>query len=185
MVPEAAYANTIPLLFPTSNEIVQEYCDFIPLLLANLTTFVCDYIARQKMQGTHLNSYILEQLPIAPAEIFNRKFGPKTAAQIIRDDVLHLTYVSHDMAGFAQSQGYSGPPFAWDEEDRLHRRARLDALFFHLYGIEPKDIKYILSTFPIVIREETQKYGSFRSEKLILGYYNALAAGKPDADIAG
>jgi hypothetical protein len=30
-----------------------------------------------------------------------------------------------------------------------------------------------------------QKYGSFRSQALILGYYNALAAGKPDADISG
>ena len=23
----------------------------------------------------------------------------------------------------------------WDEEDRAHRRAKLDALFFHLYGV--------------------------------------------------
>jgi hypothetical protein len=137
------------------------------------------------MQSTSLNLYIFEQLAIVPSDRFNRKFGAKSAADIIRDDVLHLTYVSRDMAGFAESQGYSGSPFAWDEEDRLRRRARLDALFFHLYGIEPDDIRYILSTFPIVIREETQKYGSFRSEKLILGYYNALAAGKPDADISG
>jgi hypothetical protein len=185
LVPVCAYANTLPLLLPDPKTSPDEYMECAVMFVATLATFVCDYIARQKMQGTHLNSYILEQLPVIPPQKFNRKFGAETAAEIIREDVLHLTYVSHDMAGFAESQGYSGSPFAWDEEDRLRRRARLDALFFHLYGIAPEDIKYILSTFPIVIREETQKYGSFRSEKLILGYYNALAAGKPDADISG
>jgi hypothetical protein len=185
IVPKAAFGNKLPLLLPTKESSVTHYLRFIPLLAANLSSFICDFVCRQKMQSTSLNLYIFEQVAVAPAENFDRKFGAKSAAEIIREDVLHLTYVSHDMAGFAESQGYSGSPFAWDEEDRLRRRARLDALFFHLYGIAPEDIKYILSTFPIVIREETQKYGSFRSEKLILGYYNALAAGKPDADISG
>jgi hypothetical protein len=51
-------------------------------------------------------------------------------------DVLHLTYTAHEMAPFARDQGYDGPPFRWDEEDRLRRRARLDAVFFQLYGLD-------------------------------------------------
>ena len=88
------------------------------------------------------------------------------------------------MAGFAESQGYTGPALCLGRSGPPAPPRRLDALFFHLYGIEPENIRYILSTFPIVIREEIQKYGDFRSEKLILGYYNALAAGDPDAPIA-
>jgi hypothetical protein len=43
-----------------------------------------------------------------------------------------------------------------------------------------------LSAFPIVKREEEQRYeGRFRTRDLILGYMAALAAGAPDANIAG
>jgi hypothetical protein len=52
------------------------------------------------------------------------------------------------MAPFARSQGYDGKPFPWDEEDRLKRRARRDALFFHLYGLDREAADYILGTFP-------------------------------------
>ena len=99
--------------------------------------------------------------------------------------MLHLTYTAHDMAGFARDQGYDGPPFRWNEEDRLRRRARLDALFFHLYGLDREEADYVLGTFPIVRREEEARWGRFRSRRLILDYMAALAAGAPDAAVAG
>jgi hypothetical protein len=40
-----------------------------------------------------------------------------------------------------------GPPFARGEESRLHRRARLDAVYFHLYGLNRDEADYVLSTF--------------------------------------
>lgn len=133
-----------------------------------------------------MNFYITEQLPIIPPEAYASRFGPRTAGDIIREDVLHLTYTARDMAAFALDQGYDGPPFVWDEEDRLRRRARLDAVFFHLYGLDRDDAGYVLSTFPIVRREEEQRYqGRFRSRDLILGTMAALAAGAPDAKVAG
>ncbi len=144
-----------------------------------------DYVARQKVQGQHVNFYIVEQLPFVLPGAYARRFGSKTAEQIIRDDVLRLTYVSHDMEAFARDQGHEGPPFAWDEEDRLRRRARLDALFFHLYGLDRDDAAYVLGTFPIVEREERERWGRFRSRDLILAYMAALAAGNPDAPVAG
>jgi hypothetical protein len=128
----------------------------------------------------------MEQLAIVPPEAFARRFGSKTAEAIIREDVLRLTYTSHDMAAFARDQGYEGQPFAWDQEDRLRRRARLDALFFHLYGLDRDEAEYVLGTFPIVRREEEARFnGRFRSRDLILGYLAALAAGNPGAAVAG
>jgi hypothetical protein len=184
IIPKSGAGNSLPIL-ESEVDFENEYERFITAILANLNCLAFDFVLRQKLHGNNLNWFVLEQLPVVPPQKYAQKFGAKTGEKIVQDDVLRLTYVSHDMAGFAVSQGYTGPPFAWDEEDRLRRRARLDALFFHLYGIGPEDIKYILSTFPIVIREEVEKYGSFRSEKLILGYYNALAAGHPDAAVAG
>ena len=44
----------------------------------------------------------------------------------------------------------------------------------------------VLGTFPIVRREEEARFqGRFRSRDLILAYMAALAAGAPDAPVAG
>ena len=45
------------------------------------------------------------------------------------------------------------------------------------------DVRYVFSTFPIVERQETEAYGSYRSREFCLGYMNALAAGDPEAEI--
>ena len=107
-----------------------------------------------------------------------------TALELVRDHVLRLTYTAHDMAPFAHDLGYDGPPFIWDEEQRRHLRARLDALYFHLYGINRDDADYILSTFPIVKREDEAQFGSYRTRDLILAYINALAAGDTETIVA-
>ncbi|MGA9864994.1 MAG: restriction endonuclease [Acetobacteraceae bacterium] len=178
LVPSVACGNTLPLLLSDDSGLA-------PLLLANLNALVLDFVARQKVQGQHLNHYIVEQLPVVPPDAYTRRFGAKTAEAIVRDDVLHLTYVADDMAGFARDQGHAGPPFAWEEEDRLCRRARLDAVFFHLYGLDRDDADYVLGSFPIVRREEEQRWGRYRSRDLTLGFMAALAAGEPDAAVAG
>ena len=119
------------------------------------------------------------------------RFGPKTAEKIVREAVLELTYTAHDMEPFARDMGYVDkagkvkPPFTWDKARRLHLRAKLDALFFHLYGVTDRDdIRYIYSTFPIVERKEKADYGGvYRSCELCLAWMNALAAGDPDEEI--
>ena len=128
---------------------------------------------------------------ISPDKFESEHFGAQSAAEIVRQAVLELTYTAHDMAPFARDMGYADaagavkPPFTWDEERRLVLRAKLDAVFFHLYGITDRDdIRYIYSTFPIVEREEKAAYGGiYRSCELCLAYMNALAAENPDAEI--
>ena len=109
----------------------------------------------------------------------------------MREAVLELTYTAHDMALFARDMGYVDeagevkPPFTWNVERRLILRSRLDAVFFHLYGVTDRDdIRYIYSTFPIVERQEKAAYeGVYRSCELCLAWMNALTAGDPDAEI--
>ena len=55
--------------------------------------------------------------------------------------------------------------------------ARLDALFFHLYGINRDDAAYILDTFPIVREQDEKAHGRYLTKALILAYMNAVAAG--------
>ena len=188
-VPFVGLGNTAPAIFV---ERLEGNESRPALLLANLGATILDFVARQKTQSTHLNWFIAEQLPVVPPDRYEAvRFGPKTAGEIVREAVLELTYTAHDMASFARDMGHVDaagdvlPPFVWDEERRLHLRAKLDAVYFHLYGVTDRDdVRYVYSTFPIVEREETAAYGTYRSRDLCLSWMNALAAGNPDAEIA-
>ena len=91
--------------------------------------------------------------------------------------MLRLSYTAHDLAPFARDLGYADAPFVWDETDRRHRLARLDALFFQLYGISREDAAYILDQFPIVKEQDQKAHGRYLTKDLILAYMNAVAAG--------
>jgi hypothetical protein len=53
--------------------------------------------------------------------------------------------------------------------ERQRLRAKLDAVYFHLYGVTDRDeVRYVYSTFPGVDREEMAAYGSYRSRELCL-----------------
>jgi hypothetical protein len=54
------------------------YRDFAPLLLSTLNSFVFDFAVRQKMQGTSLSWYIVEQLPFVPTTAYQAKVGTRT-----------------------------------------------------------------------------------------------------------
>ena len=181
-----AFGNKFPLLLPEQGERNEH------LLLANLNSIVFDFVARQKVQGQTLNLFILEQLPVISPESYREtSFGPKAAAQVVGEAVLELTYTAHNMAPFARDMGYLNDageveqPFAWNEERRLALRAKLDAVFFHLYGIMDRgDVRHVYGTFPIVERTQVKAYGSYRSQELCLAWMNALAAGNPDASLS-
>ena len=184
IAPRAGYGNSLPILFPIAPDKTEEYKEGSYLLAANMSAYAFDFVTRQKVQGQNLNWFIIEQLPvIAPAD-YDRQFGATTARDLVKDHVLRLTYTSHDMAPFARDLGYDGPPFSWDEEERRHLRARLDALYFHLYGLTREDAGYVLDTFPIVRREDKVAFGRYRTRDLILAYMNALAAGDTDSVVA-
>ena len=187
LFPAVGFGNKVPLLAPESS-VHNEW-----LLAANFNATVFDFATRQKVQGQTLNLFIVEQLPVVPPNLYEQiHFGDKTAAEVIRDAVLELTYTAHDLAPFAKDLGHVNaagevrPPFVWNAERRLHLQAKLDALFFHLYGLTNRDdIRYIYSTFPIVERQETAAQGHYRSRDLCLAWMNALDAGKPDAQVDG
>jgi hypothetical protein len=131
-------------------------------------SFAFDYVARSKIQGNHLNWFIVEQLSVVPHSAYSHAFGPKTAAEIVKDHLLRLTYTALDTQPFAREMGYEGAPFIWNEAERRHWRARLDARYFHLYGItDEADIRYILLSFPIVERKAAPRQGN-RVKKCVI-----------------
>lgn len=171
IIPRMAAGHTFLLMFPDQD------IHHTPCLMANINSFVLDYVARQKIGGTHLNYFIMKQLPALPPSQYDQnhpliKNGPISAW--ISKRVLELTYTSWELKPLAEECSYFGPPFTWDKERRFLIRCEIDALFFHLYGITRDDADYILETFPIVKRKDMAAHGEYRTKRLILECFDAM-----------
>lgn len=172
-----AVGHTCPIIFPG--------CEAVEagLFVASLCTFANDFIARQKIGGTHLTYGYFNQFPVLPPTTYTRPCPWSGNGETLRDwllpRVLELTYTAWDLEPFAQDCGFNGPPFRWDEARRFLLRCELDAAFFHLYGIERDDVAYIMDTFPIVKRKDEAAHGSYRTKDTILEIYDAMISGQP------
>ena len=155
-------------------------------LVANLNAFIFDYVTRLKTPGMHVNVTIFNQLPVLPCSCMTAK-APWGGAGTVRDWVkvraLELIVTAWDLEALARDAAYEGPPFRWDPERRSLLRAELDAAFFHLYGISRDDTDYIMETFPIVKKNDEKAHGEYRTKRVILEIYDAMAeairTGKP------
>lgn len=147
-------------------------------LLANLNSFCFDYLARQKIGGTHLSDYVLKQLPAVEPERYEAPtpWDPRRALfDWVSDRVLELTFTGSNLAAFAGALGRDGPAFQWDEGRRELLLTELDAAFFHLYGLSEKDVDYVMGTFEIIKRKDEQKHGHYRTKSLIVDAYRRMS----------
>jgi hypothetical protein len=152
-------------------------------LLGNLTSFVFDFATRQKVGGMNFSFFIVNQLPVLPPNAYRWPCQwsiDEHLSDWLLARVLELTYTAWDLQPFAWDCSYDGPPFRWDEARRFLLRCELDAAFFHLYGIARDDVAYIMDTFPIVRRKDEAAHGEYRTRRVILELYDAMAAARAD-----
>ena len=173
IIPRAAVNHTFPLMMPTPDP------RLVAGLYANLSSIPFDYCARQKVGGLHLTYFTMQQLPALPPGAYTVP-APWAPSIPIRDwllpRVLELTYTAWDLEAFAEDCGDGGPPFIWDPARRFQLRCEIDAAFFHMYGISRDDTAYILDTFPVLDRSEEREHGEYRTKRVVLETYDALAA---------
>jgi len=131
----------------------------------------------RQFSGTSLSCFIVKQLLVFPLDAYHKKasFNDAALTAWISQRVLELTYTAHDLQPFAEDCGYTGPPFKWDSHRRFLIRCELDAAYFHLYGIDRDDVDYIMETFPIVKRKDETAHGEYRTKRVILEMYDAMA----------
>jgi len=173
VIPRVGVGHSLPLM------IVKPVASVCSMLVANLSVFALDYVARQKVGGTHLTFFVYQQLPVLPPSTYDGccPWDPGVSLKDwILPRVLELTYTAEDLRPFAVDCGFSGPPFRWDDERRFRLRCDLDAAFFLLYGISRNDVDYIMDTFPIVRRHDEEKYGEFRTKKAVLAELGRMQA---------
>ena len=173
IIPRAAVNDKFLLMMPTPDP------RLVAGLYANLSSIPFDYCARQKVGGVSLKYFTMRQLPALPPGAYATR-APWAPSIRIRDwlllRVLELTYTTWDLKAFAEDCGDDDPPFIWDPERRFGLRCEIDAAFFHLYGISRDDTAYILDTFPVIERSERREHGEYRTKRVVLETYDALAA---------
>jgi hypothetical protein len=184
-------------LLDSGNNIYTKSALNAALLLASLNSFVIDYVARQKLGGPNMTVGIMSQLPSLLPTAYDQPIPWLSHTNRLRDwllsRVLELTYTAWDMEAFAQDCGRSGQPFRWDGDRRFLLRSELDATFFHLclgpeneWSRQPAGLTeafssprsvvgYVMDTFPIVRRKDEQEHGEFRTKRVILEIYDAMA----------
>jgi len=174
LAPYAAVGNSMPLVFPSKST------ELTLALAANLSSFVFDFAARQKVGGVNLNFYIVKQLPVLPPERYIERCrwadGHQTVGQWLLPRVLELAYTSWDLQSLAKDFGHDGPPFGWNEDRRHMLRCEIDAAYFQLYGIEREDVAYIMDSFPGVERRDVSSFGEYRTKHTVLDIHDAMAA---------
>jgi hypothetical protein len=174
LIPKTAVGNSLPLMFPQPS--LEK--GVVTCLIADLSSFAFDYVARKKIPYLHVNFFILNQLPALPPDAYDSDV-PWDDRATLRDwfapRVLELTYTAWDLEPFAHDLGYDGSPFRWNPKRRFLLRCELDAAFFHLYGIGRDDADYIMETFPIVKRKDEAAHGEYRTKRVILEIYDQMA----------
>lgn len=172
-VPRCGVVNSAPLVLLGEGISARHEC----CLLANLNSFVLDFVARQKVGGVHLNFFIVNQLPAFPPDFYDDKCPWKKRESLvswISERVLNLSCTADDMRPLAEAAGFKPGAHKWKPAERAELMAELDAAYFILYGIGRDDVQYILSTFSGI--DESQMPGLFAKDASILEAYDKLVA---------
>ena len=169
------------------------------VLLAILSSIPFDYVAKQKIGGTHMNLFMLKQLPLlAPEQI-----SVDWTWEIVKH-VVELCYFNHDLDGWAEelweelneeqkkelTRLGDKNPFIYDPDRRAILQAELDAIFAYLYGLNTEDLRYILDpedvcgigcineTFSVLKKGEIRQYGEYRTKRLVLEAWHKFGFAK-------
>lgn len=147
-LPKAAAGNSLPVLHQGRRQAA---------LIALMSTFTCDYVARQKLGGANMTYGTLHQIAVPAPKALEGAcpwYPPKSTYEWL--------------CGALDALG-------WDDLVQRESVLRsLDAAVAHLYGLPEEDLDYILETFLIVKRKDEREHGEFRTKRLILDAYAAM-----------
>jgi hypothetical protein len=150
-----------------------------PLLHAIWSSIVFDYVARQKIGGTHTNYSLTKQIACPPPVSFTQVASwhqKVTLAEWVIQYVLELSYTSWRLQPYAQEMKDDGPPFRWDPERRALLRSDLDAGMLHVYGVTRQEAEHVLDSFPVVRKYEERDLGEYRTRRLVLDAFDRMVA---------
>lgn len=167
--------HVLPLIFPRAGlGAPQAAC-----LLAVLNSLVLDFVARQKVGGTHLTYGYFKQFPVLPPQAIARSESfivPRVAALV--GGTAAVRPFTEDL-GITLKAPTTGLP-------RALIRAELDACLAALYGLSRDELRYVLDpvdvmgedypseTFRVLKEKEQRLYGEYRTRRLVLEAWDRM-----------
>ncbi|MHB8088819.1 MAG: Eco57I restriction-modification methylase domain-containing protein [Anaerolineaceae bacterium] len=179
VIPRTATVDPCRVIYFEEGETIP--VKLLACFIGSFNSLVFDYLARQKVSGSHLAIFILKQLPVLPPKIFS-----SADIEFLSPRVLELAFTAYDLKPFAEEMGYHGEPFRWNDERRALLRAELDAYYAALYGLTRDELRYILvpkdvygpdfpgETFRVLKEKEIKQFGEYRTRRLVLEAWDRL-----------
>lgn len=178
LLPLVGIGHTMPVILARIEH--QRFACFV----ANMSSIVLDYVARQKIGGgNHMTYFFVKQFPVLPPAAY-----AADDIEFIVPRVLELSYTSESMRPLARDLGFDCQPFQWNRQRRDKLRAELDAYYARLYGLTRDELRYILDpsdvygtdypseTFRVLKQRELRECGEYRTARLVLDAWDALEA---------
>jgi hypothetical protein len=134
-------------------------------LLGVLNSLPFDYFARQKMSGSHLTAVILRQLPIPPANSESRSL-----IELVARLALGLSGACSPLAEDALQEGMLVEPPTHPHQ----ARATIDAAVALLFGLDRESLEYMLDSFDILAKIESERHGSYITKSLVMEKYDSV-----------
>ena len=177
-IPRTAVGHNLLLAFPDEEISASEIC----CLVANFSSIPFDYVARQKVGGSHLSFFIVEQLPVLSLTSYS-----SSSIEFISARVAELSVTADDMIPLGNDLGLLDNVYEWAKDRRDRVKAELDAYFAYLYGLTRGELRYILDpadvmgqnypseTFRVLKNNEIKEFNEYRTRRLVLEAWDRFA----------
>ena len=124
VLPRSAVGHVFPLAF-------LQRPGRAALLQCAWSSLIMDYLARQKLSGSHMSFGVMNQIATPRPAAFKNppEWSTETLDQFVRARVLELAYTSDRIRSYAEDVvgGMPGAPFRWIPQRRDQVRAELEA----------------------------------------------------------
>ncbi|MCL2779674.1 MAG: N-6 DNA methylase [Polyangiaceae bacterium] len=138
-------------------------------MAAAASSFVVDFLIRPFVDK-HVKPYTIARVPWldVPPEA-------RLALPLLLGIVTELVFDDDRFTPFFMGIGCDRPRATAALERVFLLRCELDASLFHVYGLSRDDVAYVMETFPIVKRKDEAAFGEYRTKRVILEVYDAMA----------
>ena len=173
VIPKCAAGDPVLMAYPADPEAAA-------LLQSVWSSLAFDFVSRQKLSGTHMKYFVIKQLACPSPQAFDATpaWASGSLRAFVRCRVHELTHTSYRMRPYAVDVlggEDPGEPFRWQPARRVQLRAELDGAMLHLYGLARSDSEHVLDSFPVLQKFEERELGEFRTKRLVLAAYDAMA----------
>jgi len=171
--PGAVAGHSVPTIVFTNREPWR-----LPLWVAIANSFVVDFLTRFKV-SLHMTFTILDSLPLprlSEGTTIIKRIVYLSARLSCDGPEMAILWKQLFVAGWLEGEDPDAPRPITTPAERMQARAEIDVLVaLELYGLTKQEMEFVLERFPTTKKYEEEAFGEFKTKRLILEIYDAMA----------